>query len=424
MSGKHRMQSLPHQAPSRTTAPLTAAAVSIAGVIAAATTGATADGESLPVGLAALITPANSTAQVFASSAYYNRDWTGEYGQPQVVPFFLGPQGIADAIDANNTDPQGVAVLASGWGAGQTSTALAIMQANDDPAMNKVRLMVLDNNSNRAGGGFWTTYWMFAPLLLTSAAPTPSDTTVPVVDVAYEYNINSDAPTYPINLLADANSLMAYAYGYGGQATAPVPDEALQPVEPGAQHYHYVVDPQGNVVEKTPVDANITYVTFQSEGLPLVRPLRMIPGGNVVADAVEPVATVLVDAGYQDNKPIPDDPGVLRPVGVLPPASNNAVVAQQLPSSAQSGTNAAQHDLRSPTTIAANPLNGALESETKSPTPTLTGGKKVTPTATGPKANPVNRAAERFNSTLSRVSSRLKGSLPKAPTDRKADKSQ
>ncbi|WP_227999897.1 PE-PPE domain-containing protein [Mycolicibacterium sp. P1-5] len=327
----------------------------------------------------ALITPANSTAQIFASSDYYNRDWSG-YGPPQVVPFFLGPQGIADAIDANSADPRGVVVLASGWGAGQTGTALGDMQSKGDPALNNVRLVVLDNNTNRAGGGFWTTYWMFAPLLATSAAPTPNDLSVPVVDTAYEYNINSDAPTYPINVLSDANSLMAYAYDYGAQATAPMPQEALTPVPAGDQHYHYIVDPQGNVVDKIPVDGNITYVTFQSDGLPLVRPLRMVPGGNIVADAVEPAATVLVNAGYQDNKPIPDDPGVQRPVGVLPPASNSETVANQLPVAVQQGTNKAQSDLPSQVPALPNLRTGATAPPTAITASSVAPAKKVTGT--------------------------------------------
>ena len=78
--------------------------------------------------------------------------------------------------------------------------------------------MILDNNTNRAGGGFWTTYGLFAPLLLTSAEPTPSNTGVPVLDVAYEYNINSDAPVDPLNPFALGNSLAAYAYGYGAES--------------------------------------------------------------------------------------------------------------------------------------------------------------------------------------------------------------
>ncbi|HUO39510.1 MAG TPA: PE-PPE domain-containing protein [Mycobacterium sp.] len=311
-----------------------------------------------PVTLAALITPANSTAQVFASSSYYGFNWT-PYGQPQVVPFFLGPQGIVRAVDSSSADPRGVVVLASGWGAGQTGTALAIMAAKHDPATSNVKLVVLDNNTNRAGGGFWTTYWMFAPLLLTSAVPTPSDTSVSVIDAAYEYNINSDAPTYPIDLLADVNSLVAYVYDYGGQATAPMPQDLLEdPPQAGDPHYHYVVAPDGTVVEQYPVSSNITYVTFQSNGLPLVRPLRMLPGGNVVADAVEPVLTLLVNWGYQDNSPIPQDPGVTRPVGLLPSVSQDRALAKQLPGAVTQGVHAAQADLSARKSVMTSPLSG------------------------------------------------------------------
>jgi hypothetical protein len=161
-------------------------------------------------------------------------------------------------------------------------------------------------------------------LLLTSAKPTPSDTIAPIVDVSYEYNVNSDAVTYPINVVSDLNSLVAYAYGYGAQATAPVPPVALDPVAPGAQHYHYVVASDGTVAQTIPVNGNITYVTFQSDGLPLVRPLKMLSGGSILANALTPTLTELVNARYQDNQPIPDDPGVTRPMGLLPPASQPA----------------------------------------------------------------------------------------------------
>ncbi len=307
-----------------------AAAVTVAAVVPLASATTAPAGANWPFRPTALVTPANSTAQIFASSDYYGVDWIGRYGQPQVVPFFLGPQGIVTAVDRNRADQGGVAVLSSGWGAGQASTALGLMHDADDPALQNVRLMVLDNNTNRAGGGFWTSYPTLAPLLLTSAQPTPDDTPVPVVDTAYEYNINSDAPTYPLNVVADANSLMAYLYDYGGQAGAPMPPEALQPPAPGAQHYHYVVAPDGSIAETIPVDGNITYVTFRSDGLPLLRPLRSVPGGNVVADALEPAATALVNAGYQDGAPIPRDPGVTRPAALMPPPSVNTAAVNQL----------------------------------------------------------------------------------------------
>ena len=60
--------------------------------------------------------------------------------------------------------------MASGWGAGQTGTALGILAVATPTrtTLNNVKLVILDNNTNRAGGGFWTTYNIFAPLLLTS----------------------------------------------------------------------------------------------------------------------------------------------------------------------------------------------------------------------------------------------------------------
>jgi hypothetical protein len=159
MAGKHWKPSRRRSSALRRVPGLTAAAVGATSLSTALMTGTTATVASPSVMLSALITPANSTAQIFASSDYYGVDWPQQYGQPQVVPFFLGPQGIVDAIDRNAGDPDGIVVLASGWGAGQTGTALGIMQANDDPAMGDIKLVVLDNNSNRAGGGFWTTYW-------------------------------------------------------------------------------------------------------------------------------------------------------------------------------------------------------------------------------------------------------------------------
>jgi hypothetical protein len=104
-------------------------------------TGATTSFAGLPVELAALVTPANSTAQIFAGTTYYGHDYTQDYGPQQVVPFYLGPQGIVNAIDQNSGGTQrNIAVVASGWGAGQTGTALATMQQSLDPALQNVHL--------------------------------------------------------------------------------------------------------------------------------------------------------------------------------------------------------------------------------------------------------------------------------------------
>ncbi|MBV9514253.1 MAG: PE-PPE domain-containing protein [Mycobacteriaceae bacterium] len=405
----------------RTTS-LTAAAVTATCLTTALSTGTTV---TLPaVQLTALITPANSTAQIFAGSSYYNRNWT-IYGTPQVVPFLAGPQGIVSAVDqasAREGNTPGIVVLSSGWAAGQTSTALAIMQAKSDPAIQNLKLIVLDNNTNRAGGGFWTTYWMFAPLLFTSAAPTPANTNAPVLDVAYEYNINSDAPTYPIDLVADLNSLVAYVYDYGAQSSAPVPQAAITDAEnPQGPHYHYIVAPNGTVLAQIPVQGNITYVTFESNRLPLVRPLLLLPGGNILADAVEPFLTALVDWGYKDNQPIPANPGVTRPVGLLPSLTEDATAIQQVqtsvPQGVQAGVAAAQKDAADPATVLSAPLNEINRTAGTSVTtiPTVpspfslstnnVAGKRVTTPSSStstptPKTNPVQQALGTLTSAL------------------------
>jgi hypothetical protein len=445
MSGKHRKLSRTRSAAPRWVPGLTAAAVSVTGLSTAVVTGTTTTFAAPAVALAAAITPANSTAQIFAGSIYYGTDYAQSNPPQQVVPFFLGPQGIVDAVDQNSGDPN-VVVVSSGWGAGQTTIALAQMEANHDPALQNVKLIILDNNTNRAGGGFWTTYWMFAPLLGTSATPDPLNVSVPVVDTAYEYNINSDAPTYPINLVADANSLAAYGYGYGAQSSAPMPPEALaaQPSDP--VHYHYVVAPDGTYT-KYEVPGNVTYVTFTTDRLPLVRPLLLVPGGNIVADAVEPALTDIVDAGYQDNQPIPTDPTKTRPVGLLPPTGDMTTTLGALPGDVQAGVTTAagtaQEDLSSPTTLVTGPLNeagstakivtGNLPTSSLSTVglpglsgvSTLTSGNKsvpnpVTSLKTTGGANPVQKVAGSVNSTVSGVTKGVQDAVKKVVSGDKA----
>ena len=158
-------------------------------------------------------------------------------------------------------------VTGSGWGAGQAGTAVGQLSQSD---LNSIGLVILDNNTNRAGGGFWTTYYPFAPLLGTTADPTPTNLPgVIVLDVGYEYNINGDAPVDPFNPFALGNSLAAYAFGYGQVSALNITQEqtegvdSVKPVlheadggtvslEPGT---HYIVK-DGNVVQDIPRDRN------------------------------------------------------------------------------------------------------------------------------------------------------------------------
>ena len=436
MAGKHRKWPRRRSPAARSSAArrggsgLAAAAVTATSLSTALMTGTTT-AAAPSVELVALITPANSTAQIFAGTTYYGTDYTqAGYGPPQVVPFFLGPQGIADAISAADGDP--TVVLASGWGAGQTGTALGILAANGDPALDDIDLVILDNNSNRAGGGFWTTYAAFAPLLGTSAEPTPSDLGVPILDVAYEYNINSSAPVDPLNPFTLGNSLVAYLYGYGAEKTADVPPEALADAkgldaDPDV-HYHYVLTPDGQVVSKTALDGSTTtYVTFESGNLPLLRPVRLLPGGDILADALEPTLTELVNAGYDDglgeegNEAIPLDPRVPRPMQPGSSLGNLGDVPGTLQTGLNAGVKTAQDDLESPTNVVTKPLGevgklpvlGSLTPPNSTSTTnklSTTGGNLFAPGSKKPRgpaspggANPVKTFTDRITDGVNKV---------------------
>jgi hypothetical protein len=437
MAGKHRKSSRRRSSAARSSAArrrgsgLAAAAVGATSLSTALMTG-TSTAVAPSVDLLALITPANSTAQIFAGTTYYGTNYADPptYGPQQVVPFLAGPQGIADAVKQADDDPtdNSTVILASGWGAGQTGTALGTLSPED---LDEVDLVILDNNSNRAGGGFWTTYAPFAPLLLTSAEPTPNNLDVPILDVAYEYNINSNAPTDPLNPFALGNSLAAYAFGYGAEQDAVIPDEAIANAKagPDAVHYHYIVDENGNpaldengvAIAPIPVQGNITYVTVKSTNLPLTRALRLLPGGDILADALDPTLTELVNAGYEDGQPIPDDPGVPRPMTPGSSLQNLGAVPGTVQTGLDAGVKTAQDDLESPTNLVTKPLGevGKLPvlGSLALPSSTLTtnklsttggnlfapGSKKPGSTASPGGANPVKTFTDRINDAVNKV---------------------
>jgi hypothetical protein len=466
--GKHRKQSPIHtEVAKRGGTGLAAAALSITGLSTAVVTGTTA-AVAPNVQLMALVSAANSTSQFFAGSSYYGTDWTTQYGEQQVVPFFRGPQGIAEVINGVQVGDKQTGVTASGWGAGQTGTALGILDQNQNQqALNSIGLVILDNNTNRAGGGFWTTYAPFAPLLFTSADPTPTDLVLggPLLDVAYEYNINSDAAVDPLNPFALGNSLAAYAFGYGAenrgleitQATDGGPAFYQPPnggpaveLKPGT---HYVVDEDGDLLVVNPTtgtasstnptgtlrDANnnpvtTIFVTVDSGNLPLTRPLRLIPGGDIIANAIDPVMTDLVNAGYNDGKGLSTDPAIpVNPAITRPMKPFSSLGAlDSVPDSAQEGATAGAQtaigNFANPANFITKPLGEAAKLPFLS---TLTNSSvsqnslNANKTASAPQTaatgssgserpRPLKKAADDFNSSLKKFADSLHKKAPAA----------
>ena len=285
------------------------------------------------VDLAALVAVGSSTHPSGSGNEDY---YGGMFNPPNTtvdhVNFFLGPWGIdralRDSEDTNNV------VLASGWGAANASLLLTYLNATDptDNAVTKT-VWVLDNNVSRPNGGFGTRYPIFA-LLGVNPIPTPTDTNAAaVVDVGYEYDINSDAPAYPLNFVADANSLVAYFYGHLNQ------DDVELPINPDGTptcSASCTVDTASGRAHVTTV-GNVTYVTYESDGLPLVKPLRDLgPAGVKIADVVEPALEVVVKYGYPNNDPL-SDPSKYTTAGVTPGLQQRIEAARALPGAIQKG---------------------------------------------------------------------------------------
>lgn len=472
MAGRHRKRSeVRTTVAKRGGSGVAAAALSVTGLSTAVVTGTTA-AVAPNVQLMALVSAANSTSQFFAGSSYYGTDWKQVYGQQQdpqqiVVPFFRGPQGIADTIDGAQIGDNQTGVTASGWGAGQAGTALGILAEDQNTdALDSIGLVILDNNTNRAGGGFWTTYYPFAPLLFTTADPTPTDLPgVTILDVGYEFNINGDAAVDPTNPFALGNSLAAYAYGYGQESRAlaitqeepggPVmfqPAGDVEPVElePGT---HYVIK-DGVIVGEYSADGttenpnnSTIYVTVVSDELPLTRPLRLLPGGDILANAIDPVMTDLVNAGYNDglgvednptigdHPAIPEDPTVLRPMKPFSSLGALGGVPASVPEGTTAGAQTAIEDVANPGNFITKPLGEVgklpvLSSLTNLSQSTnslnLLGAKNASTTEKKPAASTSStgnsRPLKQFSEQVNDAVKKITAGLPKPkPAEKKTD---
>ena len=160
---------------------------------------------------------------------------------------------------------------------------LADQVANNGTPAAAVSFVILAN-PNRPNGGINARFagavleslgWTFTP-----AAPT--DTGFTTIDIARQYDPFADFPTYPLNVIADANAVVALLYGshdYSG-VTLNTADSGYDP--------RTVVQQYGDT----------TYYFIPAETLPLLRPLRDLGIDPLVLDAIEPAVRVLVEFGY------------------------------------------------------------------------------------------------------------------------------
>ncbi|MGP4058162.1 PE-PPE domain-containing protein [Mycobacterium sp. 4D054] len=275
----------------------------------------------------------------------------GQPGADLVGVDFRGGVGAIDAaLQANSGEDN--AVLSSGWGAANVSLLLNRLDRSADPALPKT-VFILDNNVSRPDGGFGTRYPLFA-LIGVNPFPSRTDTTAAaVVDIAYQYNYNSNAPADLFNLVAHVNSLVAYLYGYREQSEIdlPVDVDGRPAVSCGGANTCAVLTggeavpcenarcapPVGDrVVAYLTTRGNTTYVTYTTDELPLARLIRNVLG-DAVADVSAPLLKVIVDSAYYDGNPIPSDPSRYRPARLMPSLGEIVSAAAKVPGAIREG---------------------------------------------------------------------------------------
>jgi hypothetical protein len=158
---------------------------------------------------------------------------------------------------------------------------------------------VLMGNPYRPNGGFLSRIPLMARVLTSSThmTSTPTDTPFMTVDIARQYDLWADFPTYPLNLLSDINSLFGVInHWYLPESVNPllkglVPTVSIDPASP-------------DYLPTTTVQSygDTTYYFVPSKNLPMFYPLRWIGLGPVV-DVFEPLVRVFVELGYDRSLP-------------------------------------------------------------------------------------------------------------------------
>ncbi|MEI7544241.1 MAG: PE-PPE domain-containing protein [Mycobacteriaceae bacterium] len=169
---------------------------------------------------------------------------------------------------------------------------------------------VVAGNPFRPNGGFLARFPMLAQLLApsTQANATPTDTGLATYDIARQYEMWADFPTYPLNLLADINALFGLMdHWYLPESITPLLSNVLSTVslDPASPNYNpdTVVQHYGDT----------TYYTIPAQHLPMLYPLRWI-GLGPLTDIVEPTLRVLIELGYDRTA----SPGQVVRAGLIP----------------------------------------------------------------------------------------------------------
>lgn len=178
-------------------------------------------------------------------------------------------------------------------------------------------------NPNRPNGGILGRFpGLYIPFLDVSFdGATPNDD-YPTIDVARQYDLISDFPKYPINLLADANALLGYMYLHPNYGSGVV----------------NLADP---TTYQSYTSGKTTYYLIHTEHLPLLQPLRDLGFPKPALDLVEPVLRVLIETAYDRT---PEHMATPTPAQLIPRIDGKKLLAD-LSAALKQGVHDALDDL-------------------------------------------------------------------------------
>ncbi|MGI9161342.1 MAG: PE-PPE domain-containing protein [Mycobacterium sp.] len=283
--------------------------------------------------------------------------WGGLTGAKFDVSVASGvSQLTSDLVGPFNPDAQSPVVV-FGYSQGATVATyekyqLSKLSAEDQSAIS----FSLIGNPNRPNGGLFERLAMFGtvPILdATFGVPTPTDTGMSTVDIAFQYDGVVDFPLYPINLLADLNAAAGFWYIHGsylapdGRNPDGLPN-GLTPAELAAA----IADPAN---QQRLAGTDTTYVLIPTPNLPLLEPLREFGAfthtefiTTPLIDLIQPALQVLIETGY--NRALPySTPAPFRLIPLIDPVT----LTVDLVNAVGQGIRAAINDIAPPSAPAA-----------------------------------------------------------------------
>lgn len=219
------------------------------------------------------------------------------------------------------------------FGNSQSATVATEEKRNlaTDPTVTADNLQfVLIGNPNRPNGGFLQRFYPITiPIVDYLPTTSPADTGGPVTtDISFQYDIASDFPTYPLNVLAMLNTFIGIGIHGSYTSTRDGYSESDLLTE--------INDPDNRQTV-----GNTTYVTIPTRVLPLAQAIRdtgytlgLSALTTPVADLLEPTLRVLVELGYHRTVGY----GAQNSFGVIP-AANPVTVVGDLITAAGEGIN-------------------------------------------------------------------------------------